>query len=52
MSYPLESIFKEVAFIAYHFHWSRDAVLDLSHKERHAWVKEISAINEKINKPG
>ena len=35
--------------MAYHFHWSRDAILDLSHRERHGWVKEISAINEKIN---
>ena len=49
VSYPLESIFKEVAFVAYHFHWDRDLVLDMPHKERHAWVKEISAINEKIN---
>jgi len=23
----------------------------MSHKERHAWVKEISSINEKINAP-
>jgi hypothetical protein len=45
----LENIFKEVAFIAYHFHWDREAVLKMSHKERHAWVKEISAINERIN---
>ncbi len=51
VSYPLENVFKEVAFIAYHFHWSRDACLDLTHKERHAWVKEISSINEKINAP-
>jgi len=45
----LENIFREVAFIAYHFHWHRDTILDLSHKERHRWVKEISSINEKIN---
>ena len=51
VSYPLENIFKEVAFIAYHFHWGKDAVFELSHKERHAWVKEISTINEKINAP-
>jgi hypothetical protein len=51
VSYPLENIFKEVAFIAYHFHWDRDLILDMSHKERHAWVKEVSAINEKINEP-
>jgi hypothetical protein len=49
VSYPLEDIFQEVAFIAYHFHWPRDAVLELSHPERQRWVKEISAINEKIN---
>lgn len=49
VSYPLENIFKEVAFIAYHFHWDRDTVLEMSHKERHRWVREISAINEKIN---
>jgi len=47
----LESIYKEVAFIAYHFHWAKDAVYEMSHKERHAWVKEISTINEKINAP-
>lgn len=49
MSYPLDNIFKEVAFIAYHFHWDRDRLLDISHRERHEWVKQISAINEKIN---
>ena len=49
VSYPLENIFKEVAFIAYHFHWDRSSILDLTHKERHQWVKEISGINEKIN---
>lgn len=49
MSYPLESIFKEVAFVAYHFHWSRESILEMSHKERHQWVKEISSINEQIN---
>ena len=51
MSYPLENIFKEVAFIAYHFHWDRETILSVSHKERLAWVKEISGINEKINAP-
>ncbi len=49
VSYPLENIFKEVAFLAYHFHWDRDSLLMMSHKERHSWVKEVSEINEKIN---
>ncbi|MBM4360919.1 MAG: hypothetical protein FJ096_22700 [Deltaproteobacteria bacterium] len=45
----MESIFKEVAFVAYHFHWDRETILELPHKERHRWVKEISGINAKIN---
>ncbi|MEL6344070.1 MAG: DUF6760 family protein [Myxococcota bacterium] len=51
VSYPLESIFKEVAFIAYHFHWDRETILGLPHRERHYWVREISRINERINSP-
>ncbi|MEC7241488.1 MAG: DUF6760 family protein [Myxococcota bacterium] len=47
----MENLFKEVAFIAYHFHWDREVLMSLSHKERHAWVKEISAINDRINSP-
>ncbi len=35
--------------MAYHFHWDRETILELPHKERHRWVKEISAINAKIN---
>lgn len=50
MSYPLDNIFREVAFVAYHFHWDRESILDMPHMERHRWVKEISDINEKINK--
>ena len=50
MSYPLENIFKEVAFVAYHFHWDRETCLQMTHKERHQWVKEVSEINDKINK--
>lgn len=38
-----------MGFIAYHFHWSRDEILDMPHKERHRWVQVISEINRKIN---
>ena len=47
--YPLESIFKEVAFVTYHFHWPKEQILDMSHRERHSWVKEINRINDRIN---
>ena len=50
MRYPLEQAREEVAFIAYHFHWARNEIMKLPHLERRNWVKEISGINETINK--
>ena len=50
MTYPLEKIYQEVAYIAYHFHWSLDVVLEMEHKERRLWVEEISGINKEINR--
>ena len=49
MSYPLEQLYQEVAYIAYHFHWSPDDVLNMEHAERHIWLKEIARINSEIN---
>jgi hypothetical protein len=45
----LPALYKEVAFVAYHFHWAPEAVLGLEHGERRQWVEEISAINERMN---
>jgi hypothetical protein len=47
--YPSEALYEEVAFIAYHFHWPLEDILDLEHKERHKWVEEISKINRKLS---
>lgn len=35
--------------MAYHFHWSPDALLNLEHGERRRWVEEISSINRRLN---
>ncbi len=45
----MERIYQEVAYIAYHFHWSVEEVLAMEHRERQIWVKEISEINRQIN---
>ena len=45
----MDKLSGEVAYIAYHFHWGIDAILDMEHKERHMWIKEISEINKRIN---
>lgn len=44
-----DTLFEEVAFVAYHFGWSHDEVLELPHWERHRWCEEISTINERMN---
>jgi len=49
IGYPLERIYEEVAYIAYHFHWRYEDVVNLEHKERQKWCEEISKINKKLS---
>ncbi len=49
IGYPLEQAYREVAFIAFHFHWPHNDILQLEHAERRKWVAEISEINRRIN---
>lgn len=46
----MESLYREVAYVAYHLHWELDVILEMEHRERAIWVREIAAINEQINK--
>jgi len=39
---------REVAFVAYHFHWSREDIYGLPHPERRQWVDEISRLNQAV----
>lgn len=47
--YPLERLYEEVAYIAYHFHWPLREILDLEHAERRRWVEEIGRINRRLS---
>ena len=49
MSYPLDELFEEVAFVAYHLHWSLGDILSLEHGDRQRFIDEISAINRQAN---
>jgi len=51
MRYPSEALTEEVAYVAYHFHWALEDILNLEHGERHRWIEAISKINERLNKP-
>lgn len=48
MRYPSSALYEEVAYIAYHFHWSLEEILSLEHRERHRWIEEISKINQRL----
>jgi hypothetical protein len=45
IGYPLKQLYEEVAYLAYHFHWSHSQILNLDHAERRQWVAEIAKIN-------
>jgi len=47
--YPFARLREEVAFIAYHFHWSYDQLMEMDHLERQQWVSQIAAINKNLN---
>ena len=47
--YPLDRLHEEVAYLAYHFHWPPETILEMEHPERKRWVGEVAAINERLN---
>lgn len=48
-AYPVSLLYEEMAFIAHHFHWSHEDLMQLDHGERRRWCREISAINRRLN---
>ncbi len=49
LSYPSDRLFEEIAYVAYHFHWPYDDIVNLDHFERLRWVREIAKIVDRIN---
>ena len=48
MTYAAERLYEEVAYVAYHFHWSLDEILDLEHADRQRFVDQIASINRRL----
>jgi hypothetical protein len=38
-----------VAYVAYHFHWPYDEIMQLEHHERRRWVAEIAQLNRRAS---
>ncbi|MFZ4508076.1 MAG: DUF6760 family protein [Fimbriimonas sp.] len=49
--YSSKALYEEVAYIAYHFHWPLDDIMNLEHRERHKWIEQISKINKRLSGP-
>ena len=46
--YPSDRLHEEVAYVAFHFHWQRDDILRLEHRERQRWVAVIARLNQRL----
>ena len=42
MTYETDRLFEEVSYVAYHFHWPMDTILDLEHPLRLRFVEDLT----------
>ncbi|MBZ0301798.1 MAG: hypothetical protein K8J31_18770 [Anaerolineae bacterium] len=49
LSYPLDRLHEEVAFIAVGLGWSYHEILALTHQERARWVRQVNRIHNRHN---
>lgn len=52
MTYAADRLYEEVSYVAYHFHWSLEEILDLEHAVRQRFVGEIGRINQRVQSGG
>lgn len=45
MQYPVEAVWQEVIYLAYHLHWDLDTLLDLEHADRARLVRGVASLN-------
>ena len=50
MTYATDRLHEEVAYIAFHFHWALDPVLDLEHADRQRYVEQIDLIQRRMKR--
>ncbi|WP_255948536.1 DUF6760 family protein [Streptomyces odontomachi] len=44
MTYATDRLHEEIAYVAYHFHWSQAEILDLEHHDRRRYADHIAAL--------
>ncbi|HEY8737768.1 MAG TPA: DUF6760 family protein [Candidatus Dormibacteraeota bacterium] len=48
MTYATDRLFEEIAYVAYHLHWSFEEILDMEHPVRQRFVEEVASINKRL----
>jgi hypothetical protein len=49
VTYGTDLLMEEVSYVAYHFHWPFDQILDLEHPLRRDFVARIAGMNAAAN---
>ncbi|KOU65092.1 hypothetical protein ADK55_06900 [Streptomyces sp. WM4235] len=44
VTYATDRLHEEIAYVAYHFHWGPDAILDLEHQDRRRYTEQIASL--------
>ncbi|MCA1222336.1 DUF6760 family protein [Streptomyces sp. 8L] len=52
MTYATDRLHEEIAYIAYHFHWSLEDILDLEHRDRRRYAQEIASLVNRATTEG
>jgi hypothetical protein len=47
LRYPADVLWQEIAYLAYHLHWTMDDLLDLEHMDRVRLVRAVAGLNER-----
>ncbi|WP_330334567.1 hypothetical protein OHS33_35625 [Streptomyces sp. NBC_00536] len=43
MTYATDRLHEEIAYVAFHFHWELEAILDLEHQDRNRYTEQIAS---------
>ncbi len=52
VTYATDRIHEEIAYIAFHFHWSLESILDLEHRDRRRYTEQIAALVSRASGEG
>ena len=47
LRYPAEALWQEIAYLAYHLHWTVDDLLDMEHLDRVRMVRAVASLNDR-----